>query len=198
MGGRVPGGASVPLSDGTFAAVDEEDREWLSQHRWTISASGGPFRWTGGRAPKRHAVWMHREILGLPRRPHPEDRRRGKHLNGDPRDNRRFNLAVVSPSQDRQNTSRGKPHGGPATKHGSRYIGVVRTNAGGSRWAARMKADGQRVHLGTFGSEEEAALAYDRAARAHYGTEARTNFPADGQKAVEEGRESRSAKGEKE
>ena len=59
----------------------------------------------------------------------------------------------------------------------------------GSRWEARIgKVHGDKyLYLGTFASEEEAAMAYDRAAIMHRDRKAITNFPlstyqdADGQ-----------------
>ena len=38
------------------------------------------------------------------------------------------------------------------------------------------KVDGIMIHLGSFGREDEAAMAYDRAARHYFGGFARTNF----------------------
>ena len=46
-------------------------------------------------------------------------------------------------------------------------------------------ADVSRWHIGRFGTEEEAALAYDEAARSLHGSEfARVNFPRDGERSA--------------
>ena len=46
------------------------------------------------------------------------------------------------------------------------------------RYRAIIGIDGELVHLGTYGSESDAAKAYDAAARAKYGALARLNFPS--------------------
>ena len=70
----------------------------------------------------------------------------------------------------------------------SKYRGVTLHHSG-NRWGARIgKVHGEKyLYLGTFASEEEAAMAYDRAAIMHRDRKAITNFPlstyqdADGQ-----------------
>src|SRR5436853_534608 len=44
-----------------------------------------------------------------------------------------------------------------------------------SRWQASIFVDNAVVRLGTFATKEEAATAYDAAARRHFGAFARTN-----------------------
>ncbi|KAK1304328.1 Ethylene-responsive transcription factor RAP2-11 [Acorus calamus] len=59
---------------------------------------------------------------------------------------------------------------------GRRFVGVRQRPSG--RWVAEIKDSSQRVRLwlGTFDTPEEAARAYDEAARALRGENARTNF----------------------
>lgn len=47
----------------------------------------------------------------------------------------------------------------------------------GRYWSAYITVDRKRTHLGYFPTPEAAALAYDAAAREHFGPFARTNFP---------------------
>lgn len=67
------------------------------------------------------------------------------------------------------------------TRDGSRnserkYRGVQRVSSG--RWSAKIEKKGKkRIHLGTYDSDVEAALSYDRMARRVHGDRAKLNFP---------------------
>lgn len=63
-----------------------------------------------------------------------------------------------------------------AASRGRRFVGVRQRPSG--RWVAEIKDSAQRVRLwlGTFDTADEAARAYDEAARALRGENTRTNF----------------------
>lgn len=50
---------------------------------------------------------------------------------------------------------------------------------GYDRWRTRISLNGKRICIGDYGTAEEAARAYDRAARELHGEFARLNFPDD-------------------
>lgn len=91
----------IPLTQGFFALVSDEDYPRLSQHKWYASVEsrgtkvyavrrlkkGEP----GYRPGKKTKVRMHREVLNLPPLPTPGDPI-ACHLNDDSLDNRRENL----------------------------------------------------------------------------------------------------------
>jgi hypothetical protein len=58
---------------------------------------------------------------------------------------------------------------------GSNYRGVYWDK--NNKWKVLIMYDGKKHNLGYFEDEEEAAKAYDKAARAHHGEKARPNFP---------------------
>ncbi len=147
----------VPLARGGHLLIDTTDAAAVSRYYWAHAACTRGFR------PGEN-VSMHFLILG----PIPE----GKsviHLNGDAKDCRRDNLALVSISI-RQ--ARARKTAKPTT---SIYKGVRRTPY--KTWSAHLA----HQHLGTFPTEQEAALAYDDAARAKFGIFAAVNFPRPGE-----------------
>ena len=102
---------------------------------------------------------MHRLVLGA------EGDQIVDHVNGNGLDNRRANLRFASRSTNAANSSKRSSN--------RKYKGVYKNGTG---WSASLTHSGKNVHLGTYRSEEMAALAYDIYAVQVWGEFARTNF----------------------
>lgn len=157
----------MPLGDGRFALIDAADAPRVLVHRWYRASAG----YAEGKINGRR-VLMHRFVLEAPAG------RQIDHVNGYRLDNRRANLRFSTQGENTQNQcaqARGR----------SRFKGVVWSgdwHRGQRPWVARIKADGRRLLVGYFLTEEEAARAYDDAAREHFGSFACVNFPRDGER----------------
>lgn len=89
------------------------------------------------------------------------------HINGDTLDNRFANLRLVNSRQNKQNSI-------PRTDAFSKYKGVG-WRAQRKCWRAYITINGKMKHLGSYRTEEEAALAYNKAAIETWGPYAHTN-----------------------
>jgi hypothetical protein len=81
------------------------------------------------------------------------------HINGVGLDNRWSNLRDVSQQINTQNTHKRFGHQKHSNLPGAHWCGQRRV------WKSSLHVDGRSVHLGTFGSAEEASAAYVEAKR---------------------------------
>lgn len=160
-------GGRLHLPSGAEALVDDEDYDRVAGMKWRLFFANGRRLF----AVSGRATLLHRFILGVP------DGIKVDHLNGDGLDNQRANLRALTQSQVlakywARDVCSDSPH---------RYMKGVSLVEGRSRpWRATISVEGRKKSLGYHTSEEEAARAYDEAARRFFGEFARTNFSYEG------------------
>jgi len=140
----------IPLTQGQFALVDDDDFELVSQYKWCASWSphGKCFyaitkiRKLDG---KRTTLPMHRLIMNA--KPG-EDVDHIHHLTLD---NRKSELRLCTRSQNMQNTHK-------YANNRSGHKGVYWKNDC-QKWRAQIGINGKRVHLGIFADANDAIAA---------------------------------------
>lgn len=132
----------VPLPNGLFAIVDDEDFELVSKFRWYATIDGSN---TITYAATK--VRMHRLIIDAPPGFFVD------HINGDPLDNRKSNLRLCNNSQNQQNTQ---------SRGGSSSFKNVSYNKKNNKWLAAFRFNGKVYYCGLHKTEEEAARAVDK------------------------------------
>lgn len=144
----------IKLTRGMVSIVSDSDYGWLSAYKWCISGRYAASRING------KLIYMHRLIMDAPTGTTID------HVNGECFDNQRSNLRFAT---QKENTRNKINH-----RIGS-YKGVYWRNDT-HRWQAKIMVDGKGIGLGCYQDHQEAARAYDTAARHYFGAFARTNF----------------------
>lgn len=156
----------VPLSRGMFALIDDEDAERVLALRWHAQP-GRNGRWYAKRtylkSGKYTKIGMHRFIL-LPPACIEVD-----HIDGDGLNNTRQNLRLSTRAQNSWNTG--------ARSHSRTGLKGVSVHPGAFHAAIAVR--GKSTFLGRFKTAEEAARAYDAAARVLHGEFAFLNYPVE-------------------
>lgn len=156
----------IPVGTKNWALVDEEDYEELKNRKWYLTSNNYAAAKLQINGPW---VMMHRLVLGLEKGRQPQ----ADHRNGNTLDNRRSNLRVcddVGNAANRKKRLLAKPD----RVTSSQYKGVTFKKSI-KRWNARIGGDFGRKSLGCYATEEEAARAYNEAAKVLYGEFARLN-----------------------
>lgn len=163
-------GRAIIRNDKGDITIDAEAAAFFSTHNFYIQARGDTTTVFARDKQTNKQTKLSRLVMQAP------DEMVVDHINGDPLDNRRANLRVVTQQDNRRNST--KPRSGAT----SRFKGVCKPS-GRNRWRATIY-NGRLINLGAFSSEVEAARAYDAAARELFGDCAAVNFPNDGEQSA--------------
>ena len=150
----------IKLTQGKYAMVDDSDYEALRKHRWYFCC-GYAARNALCSDGKRKNVYMHRVIAKTPKGMETD------HINRDTLDNRSVNLRVCTSSQNKMNTA----------KHAHNTSGYkgVHFHKKNKVWVVQLRKTEKHRNLGGFEPTKKAAIAYNEAAKEHFGEFANLN-----------------------
>jgi hypothetical protein len=147
----------IPLNQGKYAIVDDEDFEWLNQWKWTYNPHGGGYASRTDRSGgKQKTILMHRVILGA------KDGEQVDHINRNRLDNRKENLRLCTPADNAKNA--GKRKDGKTSK----YKGVYYCKKN-NKYGSAIQVNGKRISLGYYDEELDAAYYYNMKAKELHG-----------------------------
>ena len=156
-------------SKGDSFIFDREDYDVACEYSWCItdqSAKGKKQRYAIARGKNGHNVLFSRMIMDI------DDEHTVDHINGDTLDNRRCNLRPANIAENSRNTR-------IRTDNGTGFKGVGKLPDG--RYRAYISVKRKFIALGVYDFPDEAARAYDKAARFYFGEFACVNFPFTGE-----------------
>ena len=152
----------IPLTQGQFALVDDEDFDKLNSVIWyacwaPTSNSFYAQRNVWSREEKKSKIVLMHRVIANPSRWHVVD-----HENHDTLDNRKSNLRTCSRSNNSANRK------GAQKNSFTGIRGVIVDNRRGG-FLARLTLNGKQKHLGHFHTKEDASAAYALANEKYFG-----------------------------
>lgn len=154
----------IELSRGMKSVIDDDDFERVSKFKWYARTNNGSKFYAAASIPgtKSKKMYLHRFIMDAPKGLQVD------HINGDTLDNRKENLRICTIQENLRNKK------GKREYKGAIYAGKGRNLK--KPWSARISFEGRNLYLGHYETAEEAARAYDEAAKKYYGEFAKLNF----------------------
>ena len=152
----------LTLPCGRIVVFDKSDCGLLLPYRWVSYKGDNTHSWYAKAWIGSRRIRMHRFILGA------KPGELVDHRDLDGLNNRRSNIRICTPQQNRWN----------CPQRTGRFKGVYWCKAW-KKWIAAIRIGNKRTILGGFNVEEDAARAFDHAARIHHGEFAFLNFPTE-------------------
>ncbi len=156
----------IPLTQGKFALVDDEDFDKVSQHKWSARKTG--YVWyamtnipTRNTKRRQKLLLMHRFIIKTPTGMETD------HKDRDGLNNQKSNLRWATSAQNSANKKRQE-------NNTSGYRGVS-WKTQNNKWQAAIQYCRKCLYIGLFDTKEEAAKAYNSKAKELHGEYARIN-----------------------
>ena len=150
-----------------------DDDDWrLLEHTWhVVQTSARGILYAQTHISNHQTEYLHRLVAGA----RPGDGTIVDHINANGLDNRKLNLRIVNAQQSVWHTRSKRNY---ADTDLPKYKGVFKSGSTGKKkWTARIRTPDGRKSLGCYETPEEAAIAYDEAARVVQGEYAQLNFP---------------------
>jgi len=145
----------IVLSTGGIAFVDEDDFERVNSLRWYARKSCNKY-YAGRSNGKKGILLMHRFILNIT-----DPNITLDHKDGDGLNNQKENLRIATKSQNAYNMGSNKGTS-------SRFKGVCWRGTN-KRWTAQITANKITRYIGSYKSEVDAAIAYNKEAEKLHG-----------------------------
>lgn len=142
--------------------IDGEDLEKVDKYKWFAAYDktiDNYYIMSSTKKPKR--LRLHRFIMDCP------EGMVVDHIDGNTLNNCKSNLRICTMKENAKNK---KPY---KNKTHSKYKGVHKS---GNKFELQMNINGKYKYIGTYKTEEEAALKYNELAKEHYGQFARLNI----------------------
>ena len=152
----------IPIGKGIEAIINESDYLLVSPYTWWIGSGRNSHTLYACATINGHKTKMHRLIMNATKGQIVD------HINGCGIDNRRQNLRLCSHSQNSANMFR-------MALGSSRFKGVSWDKVK-KRWFAKITVNYKQIALGRYRTEEDAARAYDAAAKTYFGKFANINL----------------------
>jgi hypothetical protein len=152
-----PDVVEIPLTQGQIALIDAEDYDKVKGCKWRAVKARKTFYARADMVHDGHVVtiYMHRLLTNAPIDLHVD------HINFSGTDNRKTNLRLCTNAQNHQHQM--KPHRGI-----NPYKGIS-WHKSSELWRAYIVVNRKQYHLGYFTTPEEAAIAYNQAAKRYFG-----------------------------
>jgi len=145
--------------------VDDEDYLELSKFKWYAAKDKSSFYAARGAridVNKRRTVKMHRQILDIK-----DSKVIVDHIDGNGLNNQRRNIRACSAAQNAMNRG--------VQKNNVSGIKGVYWHKRAKKWYAFIMLDQKKIYIGSFGSKEAAANAYNERAKELHGEFSRLN-----------------------
>ena len=136
--------------------IDDEDEEIFNRHKWTIILKGKKFH-----VRNEDGKLFYRLIMDVPAGAYV------KYLDGDPLNNQKINLQIVTAQERNRNKS--------SKKNSTSVFKGVSKSKGDTKFRSEITVNYKRIHLGYFKTSNEAAVAYNKAALEYFGPGCRLN-----------------------